>query len=196
MTEDAPEDIWISPEDDPHEIVSRLAKHRPAAFIGAQFDGATDLAEIGPFIEASVSHPDNDQKSADGVLLIDTGARRTSLVPSVITDLCLPAIGTTIGEGSTAVTVPVHVAQVLLRMFNRTGGPEAATPHLRVLQFPRELQNLLKGLTIRGSTPRVLGLLGRDVLEHGTLIYDGGGAVAELRVTQAQLDSLNSLCPD
>ena len=126
----------------------------------------TDLRKVGPVcqVRIGVSGPTADLLKGQGkpipapveiMALIDTGASGTAVKPEVIHQLQLTPRGVAQIATPSSSAHPCNVYDVSLTFPNGV-----MIPLITVMEVPLEGQ-------------RIQGLIGRDVLAHGILIYSG-----------------------
>ena len=127
----------------------------------------SNLDEIGPILEISVG-PTSKLKQVltrhgkpvpapqRVIAMIDTGAAKTLLTPSVIQALGLSPVG------ATKISTPTTVEPVLVRQFDVS------------LVLPDEVgvESAICVEAPLGGQP-IQCLIGRDILQHGVLVYIG-----------------------
>lgn len=166
----------------------------PAARLVTDYSNARTLATIGPLVKGSWSVPPalaEHLKAAnrpipqkvEGFLLIDTGATETCMALDVAQDLklTLVRIAKTYGAGG------LHenpVFEAFLVMENRdTFGNVFHVESLRQVVGIPELGRYLERFDVKmkeDHPKRVIGLLGREFLEHATMIYRGPRGLVEI----------------
>lgn len=109
-----------------------------------------------------------------GALLLDTGATRTCIALKTATDLGLHPTRMQDGYGAGGRHInPVFLARLEIRIID----PETQVTHTfaweQEVEGIRELHNFATPLTWQGQTVPVTGLLGRDILRHARISYDG-----------------------
>lgn len=112
-------------------------------------------------------------RPAVGMVLIDTGAQRTCISLAAAQALGLRPISKVKGFGAGGVhTNDLVFARLEISIQDHRNittilfweGPYQAIP---------EMENHLPGLQVQGRPTRVVGLLGRDILRHASIIYNG-----------------------
>ena len=158
------------------------------------YNSAATLARLGPLVKASWSVPPAlaghlraagrpVPEAIHGFLLVDTGASETCMALDVAHDLGLTPVRImkTYGAGG------LHENQVFeaqLGMENKDSfGNVVQIEAIRQVAGIPELGRYLDGfkLTTSDDHPkRVVGLLGREFLQHATLVYRGNRGIVEL----------------
>jgi len=106
---------------------------------------------------------DTGKASKPVLFLIDTGASITSISPTIAQRMGLRSLG------KTPVSVPTgqgHLNTYLVDLLVIFGDPETALPSDRIPTFPTQNLQVMDYL---GSPEHYFGLLGRDILNQGTL---------------------------
>jgi Aspartyl protease len=135
-----------------------------------------DLTTFGPLVPGRVALPTsrNTKDGIEGLFLIDTGATNFSIDQSVADDLGLTPSRTVVSHGLGG-AVPTKCYQVMVFIPAKPIGnhPPQATA---MLGFPQEvgsvsLHKYHEGL---GKSPgRVIGVLGRNLLQFTRMTYEG-----------------------
>jgi hypothetical protein len=109
-----------------------------------------------------------------GALLVDTGATRTCIALKTAVDLGLQATRMQDGLGAGGRhTNPVFLARLSIRITELIPAAEQGFAWEQEVEGIRELHTLAAPLTWQGRTVPVSGLLGRDILRHAKIYYDG-----------------------
>lgn len=126
-----------------------------------------NLTSVGPIVEVTIgwSRPFTEVMQSSGaaavppvkaMAMIDTGAQRTVIAPSIVSQLNLAPVGVTaIHTPSTTRSIPASKYHISLVFPNQVAIPS-------VIAFGAAL----------GGQP-IQCLIGRDVLRHGVLTYIG-----------------------
>jgi hypothetical protein len=161
----------------------------------ASYANPNSLVAAGPLIKAAWSVPPAladalrasgrpVPNAVPGLLLIDTGATKTCMALQVARELKLNAVGFSkaLGAGG-LVEHEDFMAHLAVTISDSFGNMTLVEADQRVAGIP-ELDKSLNPARIHHSDPshpmRVIGLLGRDFLQHTTLIYHGSRGVVEL----------------
>ena len=109
-----------------------------------------------------------------GALLLDTGATRTCIALQAATQLGLQATRMQDGIGAGGkYSNPVFLARLEIRIVHpKTGIVHPYAWEQEVEGIP-ELHNFAAPLVWQNQTMQVSGLLGRDILRHARIYYDG-----------------------
>lgn len=120
-----------------------------------------------------------------GYMLIDTGARRTSMALDVAQEMRLQAIGiqNTYGAGGLH-SNEVFEALLTISIADKTGAQVSVNGEIQAMGIPR-LNEYFQQLQIQTSDPfprRMIGLVGRDLMRHATLTYMGSKGQFEFKL--------------
>ena len=122
------------------------------------------LANLGPVLEATLTASDAQQKalaqkgeqakSRTGVVMFDTGASATCFDQSVAEEIGLPTIGRGLVTSVTheEIQVPTYAGKLII-------------PSLNI--------NIENAMGVNLNSQGIIALIGRDVMKHGTLFYNG-----------------------
>lgn len=184
-------------------------KLNPAAFrIVSNYVNPDDLVQLGPMVAAEWSVPSALANAnlalgrgvpapARGIVLVDTGATKTSIDLEVAKQLGLKQIGFeyTYGAGGLH-QLPVFEAHCAVSMEDGVGNTTVVQSDLMVAGIP-DLQTSAakRGLSRNGSPCPLVGLLGRDFLRHTTMTYDGPKGRVEIRLEPKSLGSVVAAIP-
>ncbi len=166
----------------------------PGSQIVSDYGNPRALAELGPLVKGSWSVPPPLAESLrqlgrsvppkiQGYLLIDTGAHQTCLALDVAEELHLHPVRIAKGYGAGGLHEN-KVFEVFLEIENRDsfGNVVVVQSHRQAAGIP-ELGKYLDPAKVK--TPddhpiRLIGLLGREFLQHATLVYRGSRGIIEL----------------
>jgi predicted aspartyl protease len=111
-----------------------------------------------------------------GALLLDTGATRTCIALKAAQELGLQARRMQEGFGANGkYSNQVFLAKLEIRIMDpKTKMVHSFSWEQEVEGIP-ELHNFAAPLTVNGQVVPVSGLLGRDILKHAKIRYDGPG---------------------
>ena len=157
----------------------------PPTRFSMQFASPQELEVIGPLAIAQLSVPralaDQRMRAGrvvaapiTGYMLIDTGASCTCIAEETALALELPVIdvGTTYGAGGKH-DLNIYPVFMALRIEDgKTGMVSEISNEIRASGIP-ELGNQLNHLVVTNPKVPMIGLIGRDLLRHATLIYRG-----------------------
>ena len=149
----------------------------------------SDLAKFGPLIPGRVGPPtsQNPKEGIEGLILIDTGSSNCSIDQSVADELGLESIRTVTSHGrGGAVDVKHYHAMIFIPTKPILGNhpPNAIT----MLGFPQEvgsvsLHRYHEGL--ENLPGRIIGMLGRNLLQFTRMTYDGITGTIAIETDQA-----------
>jgi hypothetical protein len=171
----SPEDAVLSD----HPQFTRYQKIRNAY-------GRSMLFTRGPLVTATWRVPDSVAEAllasgrvipdaVSGAMLVDTGATRTCMSRKAALLLGLQPIGLQPGYGAGGATMnPIYVAKFSLDIGQ---GQVSWEQHAQAIP---DLDRYGQGITVSGRPVEVIGLLGRDVLSHTKVTYDGIDGTIEI----------------
>jgi hypothetical protein len=148
--------------------------------------GTAMLFRRGPLVTASWQVPDSVANAlqasgrvppdrVSGAMLVDTGATRTCISRKAAEMLGLQPIRLQPGYGSGGATMnPLYVAKFSLDIAQ---GQFSWEQHAQGIP---DLDRYGQGVAVAGRPMEVIGLLGRDVLSHTKLTYDGIDGTIEI----------------
>jgi hypothetical protein len=153
------------------------------------------LQVAGPLIIASWSVPDQYRAAllaagrpipppVSGELLIDTGASSTCISQQAASELGLQALRLMPNYGAGGISqLPVFWVHLAISITDeKSGAMRTLEREYEAVGVP-DLEKAMDPLNLGQGDRRVrlIGLLGRDIMRHATLVYDGPSARYELK---------------
>jgi Aspartyl protease len=120
--------------------------------------------------------------TVEGQLLVDTGAQRTCISQEAARDLGLISLRLQESYGAHGLQkAEIFRARLTLVITDQRGG-ELRYDHEAEAQGIPDLEKNIAPYNVRhaGKPARLVGLLGRDILQHATLTYNGTGGWFEI----------------
>ena len=127
--------------------------------LSIRYPSPLQLRLRGPVVDIEISSGRDGGPSIKGNALIDTGASVTFVTPRVVTDACLQVLRT---------APPIPVSTV-----NDQGNSRSPVYGARVSVLGLSGAEITRVYLAQSLPGEVIALLGRDLLRHGTLFYDG-----------------------
>lgn len=168
------------------KAADKLTKNLPSSFRGG-CDTPEKLAALGPLVHGVWAVPIEladhlarkgrpVPKPVAGALYLDTGATRTCIAQEAASALGLKP--TRVGQGfgaSGAHTQPIYRARLSI------GITDGKSKKRTMIEYPTEAAGIPElgrsgqhlGITAGGQPVQLIGLLGRDLLKHTVVTYNG-----------------------
>ncbi len=171
---------------------TRTGTPDPAHTITLRYPDAGGLVQAGPFVRGRWSVPGALAEAMrqkghavsapiDGWLLVDTGAKSTCIALDAATELGLKPTTLVQVAGAAGISnQPLFLAALQVDLGDDGVGVSTTRPVVGIPALNEPSEAI--GLQIAGAPARVVGILGRDFLALGTMIYDGQKGEVEIRI--------------
>ena len=165
--------------------------------IRQSFQQAEEFIGLGPFVRGEWAVPPTlqEQRKQDGLpalgaiagpMMIDTGAEVSLISSAVVEALSLPPATNMVSPNPEDGFVPGPYLAELGLYVDEGKGQKRAGFVRRVIPVPGLEQNIPEPGSNEPS-PGLIGVLGRDFLQHAVLIYDGPNHTYQLEIHTSSL---------
>ncbi len=188
----------VRDRDDPSGIVNKIFARKPFLSWHLTMPSPRKLAEFGPVVFAWVADGDSPAGPVPngdlfGAFILDTAASGTAISTEVSDMLKLPVVGEGLAVAASGPTKHSRYrVRITFQMFSRRDSPVFVS-RTGETGSATGMENLLAGLVSPDpdeSRLIPLGILGRDVLQFMTVIYDGPSGCVEFRVSDDNMKGL------